>query len=140
MEGVTDDRRPGFSTVQVDLEAGGPGGAVVSDGEALPGSDREFADHLDRSRAVRPEVDHAPAELAVRDQQFDARGVTVARVEAGAMQHRGAGVLLAEADEGRERQRVEAPQLLEFRKLETGVAVELHGLTYYAWRELQVFG
>jgi hypothetical protein len=73
------------------------------------------------------------------DEEFDARGITVAGVETRGMEHRGAGVLLAETKVGRESERIEPTQLLEIGKLEAGVTVELHALSFDRRRELKVF-
>ena len=72
---------------------------LFATGETAGGAplvDRQRVDHFDGGRAVGPEVDHAPAELALGHQQLDARGVAVAGVEARRVQDRRAGVLFAE--------------------------------------------
>jgi hypothetical protein len=55
------------------------------------------------------------------------------------MEHRGAGVLLAESQVGRKRERIEAAELLELGKLEAGITVEFHALSFDSGRELKVF-
>jgi hypothetical protein len=139
VERVPDDGGLGCASVHVDAESGGLGGAVIGHGDALPGADGQFGRGLDGSRAVGPEMDHAPAQLAVDDEEFDARGVAVPGIEAGGVQHRGPGVLLTQAQEGGKSEGVEAAELLEFGKLEAGIAIELHALAFDRRRELEVF-
>ena len=115
MERVADDRRLHFAAVDVEAESGGFRGAIVGRRHATPLIDGQSVDHFDGGGAVGPEVDHAPAELALGHQQFDARRVAVARVKASRVQDRRAGVLFAETQEGREREGIQAAQLLEFR-------------------------
>ena len=122
------------------MQSGGLGRAVVSDRHALPGADRKLGRRLDRDRAVGPEVDHTPAKFTVIDQKFDARGIAITGVETSGVEHRGAGVLLAETKEGRERERIEAAELLEFRKDEAGITIEFHRLAFDAGNKLKVFG
>ena len=55
------------------------------------------------------------------------------------MEHRGASVLLVKAKEGGERERIEATELLEFRKDEAGVPIEFDRLAFDARNKLQVF-
>ena len=90
--------------------------------------------------AAGPEVDHAPAKLAVVDQEFDAGGIAVAGVETRRVEDRRAGVLFAKAEVSREREGIEPSKLLELRQDEAGVPVELHRLAFDAGDELKVFG
>ena len=55
------------------------------------------------------------------------------------MEDRGAGVLLSEAKEGRERESIVATELLEFRENEASVSIEFHRLSFDARNKLQVF-
>ena len=73
------------------------------------------------------------------DQEFDARGIAVACVETRGMEDRGAGILLSEAKEGRERESIVATELLEFGENEASVSIELHRLTFDTRNKLQVF-
>ena len=84
-------------------------------------------------------MDHAPAKLPLIDQEFDARGIAVTRVETCGMEDGGAGILLPKAKEGRERESIVATELLEFWKDEPSVPVELHRLAFNARDKLKVF-
>ena len=137
---VADDLGGHLATIEVEAQARGPRRAIIGAGDTAPGADRQFVDRLDRDGAVRPEVDQAPAQLAMVDEQLDAGGVTVAGVEARGVQDRRAGVLLTEAEERRERERVEAADLSEVGQDEAGITVELDRLALHAGHQLEILG
>ena len=92
---VADDLGGHLATIEVKMQARGPRRTIVGTRDAAPGADRQFVDRLDGGRAVGPQMDHAPAQLAMVHEQLDAGGVAVAGVEARRVQDRRAGVLLA---------------------------------------------
>ena len=106
----------------------------------MPCVKRQFGFGDDRDRAIGPEVNHAPAEFPLGDQQFHASRIAVAGIEASGMQHGGAGVPFTEADECGERQRLEPAQLAEVGEDETRIAIKLYPLAFHPGGQLQVVG
>ena len=116
--------RLGRTSVEVDAQAAGGRRAVIGDRQPDPLADGQLGLRLDGGGGVRPEMDGAPAQPTLGDEQFQARRIGVPGVESGGVQHRGPSVLFAEADVGREGERVEASELAEAVDEESAVAVE----------------
>ena len=109
MERVAYDRRLHLASIEVHVQPSRFGGTIVGDRHSMPLAHRKLLNRLDGGGAVGPEVDHAPAELPLVHQQFDAGRVAIARVETGRVKDRRTDVLFTEAEEARERECIKAP-------------------------------
>ena len=127
VEAVAQHRRLRIDAVHKEPQARGERGSVVGCDDVRPRADRQLRLHLNARGAAGPEVDHAPTQLSVGDEQLEPRAIGVVGVEARRVQHRRARVALAWLDPERDAHRIVAREAREARERHATVAVEMQG-------------
>ena len=116
----------------------GERGAIVRSDEVRPLADRERLAHAHARGRSRPEVDRAPAQVAVHELELDAGRIGILRVEARRMQERGPRVALSGPNPQRDADLVVAAEARQAVEREAAVSIEARRTARASFAQLEL--